>query len=567
MRTLYFISLLLFILINGCKNQEPKTPGSTNTPKSSAKEISNPTVSIPNATSNFNASNNTYTYTVPAGTSLTAIAFNFTLPAEATSVPAPGSVQDFTNPVTYTITAADGSKSIMTVVFSVQSVPKSTEKKILNFTFNSLSPIVQATIDDENKKITARVPPAVDITKLAPTIIMSPKASISPNSGVVQNFTNPVNYIVTAEDGSIESYQVTISKEIISQSNDLVFISTAKLFAVDAKTGIKKWESASVYGQQYNYTNLIRSPTIYDGKILGPNFSFFVAFNVTDGKHLWQTKQSVATGYQSPVIYNNKILVNSSKDLHVIDPDNGNIDNTISGDVYSPIMVYNDKVYYGGSTTSLGYLAYCFDLKTNQILWKSETNESELTGNPVYHNNNVIFENTYGSLFCFDANSGNLIWKISGKVSDKVYTTYTSPTVEGDMVFSTNKRFIFATNAVTGKRKWEFDTNLNELILEENSPVFGEGLVFSAFRSKLFAVDAENGTKKWELELSRFRRPPVYFDGIVYIGSSDSYLYAINAKTGEIVWKFNCESEPNSHPIILDKTGKVHYSSMSGEKN
>ena len=49
------------------------------------------------------------------------------------------------------------------------------------------------------------------MTALVPTITISTAATISPASGVAQNFTNPVHYTVTAEDDSQQTYTVTVS--------------------------------------------------------------------------------------------------------------------------------------------------------------------------------------------------------------------------------------------------------------------------------------------------------------------------------------------------------------------
>lgn len=86
---------------------------------------------------------------------------------------------------------------------------ESSEKKILSFKF--VSPAVEATITENAKTIVAAVPFGTDVTALAPVIIVSEKASVSPASGLPQNFTTPVTYIVTAEDGSQAVYTVTVT--------------------------------------------------------------------------------------------------------------------------------------------------------------------------------------------------------------------------------------------------------------------------------------------------------------------------------------------------------------------
>lgn len=84
--------------------------------KSSAKNIDNPTVDgVVGASTAFDAATSSYTVTIPGGTDLTAVKFTFAVPAGATAKPASGSLQNFTNPVTYTITAEDGSTQTFTV--------------------------------------------------------------------------------------------------------------------------------------------------------------------------------------------------------------------------------------------------------------------------------------------------------------------------------------------------------------------------------------------------------------------------------------------------------------------
>ena len=87
---------------------------------------------------------------------------------------------------------------------------ESSEKQILTFKFAALD--VQATITESPKAIVAIVPYGTDVTSLVPIITISEKASISPASGVPTDFTNPVVYTVTAEDGSKATYTATVTE-------------------------------------------------------------------------------------------------------------------------------------------------------------------------------------------------------------------------------------------------------------------------------------------------------------------------------------------------------------------
>jgi YD repeat-containing protein len=121
-----------------------------------------------------------------------------------------------------------------------QTVPKSSAKAITKLVFAQFTPAVQATIDESTKKITAVVPPTADVSKLIPSISVSIKAKVLPDSGKVQDFTNAVTYTVTAEDGTSVNYQVTVSRTKFSVKDITEFsfadFSPAIVAKIDAAT-------------------------------------------------------------------------------------------------------------------------------------------------------------------------------------------------------------------------------------------------------------------------------------------------------------------------------------------
>ena len=89
----------------------------------------------------------------------------------------------------------------------------SSENKIISFTFDSLNPVVTGLINNESNTIFATVPFETDVTNLAPTINISSLAELDKPSLAPQNFSSPITYTVTAEDGQTKSYVVSVSKE------------------------------------------------------------------------------------------------------------------------------------------------------------------------------------------------------------------------------------------------------------------------------------------------------------------------------------------------------------------
>ena len=86
----------------------------------------------------------------------------------------------------------------------------SKRKAILSFTFNEFQPPVVGVINYEDSTVTATVPFGTDMSALIPTIEISDKATISPPSGVENDFTNTTTYIVTAENGTTQEWPVTV---------------------------------------------------------------------------------------------------------------------------------------------------------------------------------------------------------------------------------------------------------------------------------------------------------------------------------------------------------------------
>lgn len=83
----------------------------------------------------------------------------------------------------------------------------SSENSITSFHL-LLNPEVIGLLDQTNHIVTLNVPYGANIKNVATSITVSNRATVSPLSGVLQDFSNPVVYRVTAQDGSTQDYQV-----------------------------------------------------------------------------------------------------------------------------------------------------------------------------------------------------------------------------------------------------------------------------------------------------------------------------------------------------------------------
>ncbi|WP_396632862.1 IPT/TIG domain-containing protein [Maribacter sp. R86514] len=95
-------------------------------------------------------------------------------------------------------------------------IVQSSAKQLTSFVFNAsdnaaLSETITVSISEAAKTASSSIPDATDVTALTPTITASAKATVSPSGA--QDFSSPVIYTVTAEDGSTAAYSVSLEKE------------------------------------------------------------------------------------------------------------------------------------------------------------------------------------------------------------------------------------------------------------------------------------------------------------------------------------------------------------------
>ena len=145
----------------------------------------------------------------PAGTDVTHLTPTIIISNYATIEPKSGVTQDFTNPVYYTVTAMSGATAQYMVEAIVHDADN--EKSILSFRFDAMDE--DGIIDEVARRISFVLPAETDVTQLVPTIEVSEGATVEPASGVAQDFTNPVTYTVTAQNGTTAAYTVMVIVE------------------------------------------------------------------------------------------------------------------------------------------------------------------------------------------------------------------------------------------------------------------------------------------------------------------------------------------------------------------
>jgi outer membrane protein assembly factor BamB/uncharacterized membrane protein len=121
---------------------------------------------------------------------------------------------------------------------------------------------------------------------------------------------------------------------------------------------------------------------------------------------------------------------------------------------------------------------------------------------------------------------------------------------------------IYALNALTGEKIWEFSDNTQPLNFRgqaEGSPIVAQNRIIFAtngIESYVYALDPETGALIWRFPLSNHgvKGSPCYLGGNVYLLTFDGYVYAIDVVSG---------AAPISPYKITGITAFQNYSSIS----
>ncbi|MEN6611015.1 MAG: PKD domain-containing protein [Methanoregulaceae archaeon] len=113
---------------------------------------------------------------------------------------------------------------------------------------------------------------------------------------------------------------------------------------------------------------------------------------------------------------------------------------------------------------------------------------------------------------------------------------------------------------VRGHAVWTYTTGS----AVSSSPAIIGGIVYVGSEDgNLYAINADSGTLVWKYQTGSYiSSSPKVSDGIVYVGGGDRVLYAISTGTGTPVWTYQTGSGISSSPAIAD--GVVYAGSEDG---
>ena len=86
------------------------------------------------------------------------------------------------------------------------------------------------------------------------------------------------------------------------------------------------------------------------------------------------------------------------------------------------------------------------------------------------------------------------------------------------------------------------------------SPTVTNGVVYAGSNDDhIYALDAETGALLWGFETGGgIRSSPTVANDIVYVGSNDNHVYALDASTGDLLWSHDTADWVQYSPTVKD---------------
>ncbi len=222
--------------------------------------------------------------------------------------------------------------------------------------------------------------------------------------------------------------------------------------------------------------------------------------------------------------------------------------------IYGTPAVSGDLVYIGGYNGKI----YAFTTSSLATRWvyPREGNLEPIVGGLVVSQGKIYFGCSDSKVYALDAATGDKLWEF--ETGDKIWAT---PAISDGILFiGSFDNKLYALNAADGSLKWAFETG-GAII---STPLVYNSLVYiGSFDRYLYAVNAVDGNLRWKFMGGKwFWAKPVIYGNTIYAGCLDDRVYAFQADTGVKVAEFELRSSAASSPVVVDSS--IIFASRKG---
>lgn len=315
--------------------------------------------------------------------------------------------------------------------------------------------------------------------------------------------------------------------------------------------------------------NVISTPAVTSKLVIFGNAVGRVdALSLSSGKKQWSftTDGSV---FSSPAVSNNKVVFGSGDGyVYCLNTANGKQvwKYKTGAAVLGCPLISGNTVYIGGSDHHFRAI----DLSTGKEIWNFEGLEGPVMSTPVLYKNTVVFGAWDRHLYALDAATGKMVWKWNNGSTVRNFSPAACiPVIHDDVVYVVAPdRYLSAIDFTTGKTLWRN----NESTVRESIGISADGkFVYGKTMNDTivaFPTSKEKQRAAWKLDCGfGYEHVPsmlIEKDGLVFFGTKNGQVYAINPGTLKRVWTAKIDnSMVNTVNVINGK--QVLASTMDGK--
>ncbi|MBV8198428.1 MAG: PQQ-binding-like beta-propeller repeat protein [Candidatus Eremiobacteraeota bacterium] len=221
----------------------------------------------------------------------------------------------------------------------------------------------------------------------------------------------------------------------------------------------------------------------------------------------------------------------------------------------APAGAYDDPgVMFRADARHLGlYESASPTLKS--VRWRFRTG-GRIFSSPTVHAGLIFVGSADDNEYAVKESDGSRVWKFAtkGPVRSSAAVAY------GSVFFSSADGNVYAVDEARGSQRWRFRTGgerrftapgihgmlpHHEMMPDPydlflSSPAVSNGTVYvGSGDHNIYALDARSGALRWKFATGNVvHASPAVDAGMVFVGSWDRYFYALNARTGAMLWKF-----------------------------
>ena len=311
------------------------------------------------------------------------------------------------------------------------------------------------------------------------------------------------------------------------------------------------------------------SPAVEKDKVfIGDDMGYLTAYALKDGKALWRF-QSGKRIVGTPAV-SEGIVVFGSADCKIygLNAQNGNLLWTVetSEPVLGAVTIDNGTAYIGASDHTFRAINTC----NGEIKWTFTGVKGYIETKPLVTDSKVIFGAWDNTLYALNKADGRELWKWTGGLTRMHFSPAAVWPVaaEGKVFITDPQRAMTAIEIETGNTVWRtFQSMVRETIgLSED----GERIYSKTMNDSIVCYSTK-GSHPHELWASNvgfgYEHAPsmqVEKDGIVFGSTKEGLIFALEAKTGKVLWKHKIGNSLISTVVSLSGN-RILFTATGGE--